>query len=97
MVMPSSAVRHSRRVYSGLVPISPYTTPMAASVTAGSGCLFLRAYKGLYLRAHVGSIDAAAALYLPPQQYVRVATPEIFGSYLRSSAPHGASASLRAY
>lgn len=40
MVMPSSAVRHSRRVYSGLVPISPYTTPMAASVTAGSGCLF---------------------------------------------------------
>jgi hypothetical protein len=36
-------------------------------------------------------------IYLPPQQYVRVATPAIFAAYLHSSAPHGASASLRAY
>ena len=31
--MPYSLLKHSRMAYSGLVPISPYTTPSAASAS----------------------------------------------------------------
>jgi hypothetical protein len=35
-VMPPAAFRHSRSVYSGLVPISPNTTPIAPSTRLGA-------------------------------------------------------------